>query len=52
MASLGILWLATVAATFAQRCHATGCSAEPMAGFICGALLAPGVAVIGYGLIR
>ncbi len=52
MASFGILWLAAVAATSAQRFHVTGCSSEPIAGFICGALLAPGVALIGFGLLR
>lgn len=52
MASLGILWLATIAAATAQRFHVTGCSSEPIAGFICGALLAPGVLAIVVGLVR
>ena len=52
MASFGILWLAAIAAASAQRFHVKGLSAEPAAGFICGALLAPGVAAIIVGLIR
>lgn len=52
MASFGILWLATIAAATAQRIHVTGCSSEPIAGFICGALLAPGVVLVLIGAIR
>ena len=52
MVSFGIIWLAFVAATTAQRLHVRGCAAEPAAGFICGALLAPGVAAIVVGLVR
>lgn len=52
MVSFGIIWLALVAATTAQRFHVTGCAAEPAAGFICGALLAPGVGFIIVGAFR
>lgn len=52
MVSFGIIWLALVAATTAQRFHVTGCAAEPAAGFICGALLAPGVILVFIGAIR
>lgn len=52
MVSFGIIWLALVAATTAQRFHVTGCAAEPAAGFICGALLAPGVAFLIVGLVQ